>query len=345
VVNGPGRPSDDQSNASAPLVYTGVAPAPSERAAAPAAAPWEPMEPVLWREAFDDPAWRFQPKWDGIRGLVVVRGGIARLFGRGGGERTDRYPEVVAALPQAVGGRDCWLDGEVVALVGGRPSFEHVMRRAMSRDPSAAKRVPVHYAVFDLVAADGRDLRRLPFVERDGLLAQVLRAAGPVLPTPTWAGAGRALFAEMRARGWEGIVGKRADGPYVAGTSGLWRKVKVRRRQLCAVLGYTSRGGRVRSLLVGAYDAAGRMVDLGSVASGLTEAHLAEVGAFLKRQPSVPAPFRGRRESGVEVRFVSPSLCVLVEYAERGSDGRLRAPVAVGFVPEARPADAVLNPA
>ncbi len=296
------------------------------------------MEPVLLREAFDDPAWCFQPKWDGIRGLAVVRGGVARIFGRGGGERTARYPDIAAALPRAVGTRDCWLDGEIVAMAGGRPAFERVMRRAMSGD----LRTPVQYAVFDVVGLQGRDWRRTPFAERQAQLERLVRAGGPVLATPTVAGQGRSLFAEMRAGGWEGIVAKRADSPYVAGPSPLWRKVKVRRRQLCAVVGYTSRGGRCRSLLVGAYDDEGRLVDLGGISSGLTEAHLAEVGAFLRRQPPAPPPYPVRRGRGVDVTFVRPSLCVLVEFAERGSDGRLRAPVAVGFVPEAEPAAAVL---
>ena len=291
------------------------------------------MEPVLLREAFDDPAWCFQPKWDGIRGLAVVRGGVARIFGRGGGERTDRYADIAEVLPRAVGGRDCWLDGEIVAMAGGRPSLPRVMRRAMSGDPHT----PVQYAVFDVVGLEGRDLRRSPWAERQAELARLLHAGALVLATPTVAGKGRALFAEMRARDWEGIVAKRADSPYVAGPSPLWRKVKVRRRQLCAVVGYTSRGGRCRSLLVGAYDDRGRLVDLGGVSSGLTEAHLAEVGAFLRRQPPAPPPYPARRTRDVDVTFVRPSLCVLVEYAERGSDGRLRAPVAVGFVPEAAP--------
>lgn len=302
------------------------------------AAPWRPMEPVLLREAFDDAAWRFQPKWDGIRGLAVVRGGGARIFGRGGGERTNRYADIAEALPRAVGGRDCWLDGEIVAMAGGRPSFERAMRRAMSGDP----RTPVQYAVFDMVGLAGRDLRRCPWTERQAELERLLRAGDLVLATPSVPGQGRALFEEMRVRGWEGIVAKRADSPYLAGHSPLWRKVKVRRRQLCAVVGYTSRGGRCRSLLVGAYDDQGRLVDLGGVSSGLTEAHLAEVGAFLRRQPAVPPPYPVRRSRDVDVTFVRPSLCVLVEYAERGSDGRLRAPVAVGFMPEAEPAAALL---
>ncbi len=322
----------DQDDASVAPVYPGPG----------RAAPWRPMEPVLWREPFDDRAWRFQPKWDGIRGLAAVQGGVTRLFGRGGGERTDRYTEIAEALPGAMGGRDCWVDGEIVALAGGRPSFERVMRRAMSRYPGASARTPVQYAVFDLVRLDGRDMRRMPWAEREAELARVLRPSRVVLATPTVAGQGQSLFEEMRSRGWEGVVGKRADSPYVAGESALWRKVKVRRRQLCAVVGYTSRGGRCRSLLIGAYDDEGRLIDLGGVSSGLTEAHLAEVAAFLRRQPHLAPPYPTRRAPDVEVAFVRPSLCVLVEYSERGSDGRLRAPVAVGFAPEAGPASAVL---
>lgn len=300
--------------------------------------PWRPMEPVLWPAPFDDPDWRFQPKWDGIRGLAVVADGRARIFGRHGGERTGRYHEIVAALPQAVGGRDCRLDGEIMALVDGRPSFSRVMQRAMSHDAQ----IPVYYAVFDLVGLDGQDLRPQPWERRQELLQGLLRPGGQILPTPAYAGSGTALFAAVKARRLEGIVGKRADSPYLGGASGLWRKVKVRRRQLCVITGYTERAGRLRSLLIGAYDGRGRLVDLGGVGSGLTEADLVRLGGLLSREPAVSPPYRpAPRGREVSLRFVPPLHVVEVEYAERGSDGRLRAPVVVGF-PRGTPAAAIL---
>lgn len=300
--------------------------------------PFKPMEPVRWPAPFDDPGWLFQPKWDGIRIVAHWDGKEARLFNKRGQECTARYPEIVAALPAALSGRTAILDGEMVVFYQGRPSFPRVMQRALARRPAvraqAVAALPATYLVFDLVYLDGRELMPLGLEERLARLAQALAPAEPVVLTDSFPAQGRLLFAAVEERGWEGIVAKRRASPYRPGKSAYWRKIKVRRRQLCAVGGFTVTGEGAGALLLGAYQEE-TFVYVGRAGSGLTAEHRRLLPDLLaptetSQCPFVPAP----RLRGLTVRWVRPTLTVLVEYAEWTEELHLRHPVIVRFTPE-----------
>jgi bifunctional non-homologous end joining protein LigD len=142
-----------------------------------------------------------------------------------------------------------------------------------------------------------------------------------------------ALFAAVRERGLEGIVAKAADSPYRPGPSPLWRKVKVRRRLRCAVVGYTLRDGLLRSLLLGAH-AGGRLAYVGAVSAGLSDALRRAFHGTLATLPPLQPLTREPAPPGAERRWVRPALAVEVEFAEFTADGRLRHPVLLGLVPD-----------
>lgn len=295
--------------------------------------PPRPMEPILWPEPFDDPRWRFQIKWDGVRCLAALHRGRVQLWNRRGLERTQQYPELVDELPDALGRCDAVLDGEVVALVDGRPSFPAVMKRALAQHPEAlVGRIPIRYAVFDLLAWRGEDLTDRPLDERLAMLQAAVTPSPHIHLTETTPERGTTLFAAVQEHQLEGIVAKAAASPYRPGPSPFWRKVKVRRRIACAVIGYTLRGGLPRSLLLGAY-AGGRLVYLGSISSGLSSHQWRKLQTILAQQPPAPPLVTGPAPAGTERRWIRPPLAVIVEFSEFTPDGRLRAPVAVGFAP------------
>ena len=71
-------------------------------------------------------AWVHEVKWDGMRVLVDVRDGVVTIWSRNERDVTAAYPELEEL------GRDyddMLLDGEVVALDGGRPSFHALTER------------------------------------------------------------------------------------------------------------------------------------------------------------------------------------------------------------------------
>ncbi len=120
------------------------------------------------------------------------------------------YPELAAQL-QAQDCTDFIIDGEVVAFAGAETSFSLLQQRLGVRHPSEALRadVPVFYYVFDVLWADGRDLRQLPLDERKHVLrrAAVLRRPDPVHDAPQ---ARRRGIFRRGMRQWLGGPGRQA---------------------------------------------------------------------------------------------------------------------------------------
>jgi bifunctional non-homologous end joining protein LigD len=116
----------------------------------------EPIVPTVRPLAFNDPAWLFEPKYDGFRGLVYLTGGRCAIYSKRG-NKYGRFSELESRLCRAFVKRTVILDGEVVAFgPDGRVSFWHLMRGEGT----------LGYVAFDLLWSRGRDLRALPLVER-----------------------------------------------------------------------------------------------------------------------------------------------------------------------------------
>jgi bifunctional non-homologous end joining protein LigD len=111
------------------------------------------------------------------------------------------------------------LDGKIVKLDdSGRPIFLDLMRR----------RGPFAFVAFDVLALNGKDVRKLPLVERKRLLRAIVPERSATITSTTHiAGRGRDLFAEVCAQDLEGIVAKRAESVYdAAAPISPWVKVK-----------------------------------------------------------------------------------------------------------------------
>src|SRR5262245_10525814 len=191
------------------------------------------LEPMLAKPATalpTDDGWAYEIKWDGIRALTYVAADGLRIAARRGTDHTPRYPEL-AALSQALGGREAILDGEIVAFAdSGRPSFQLLQRRlGLSTEATIRVRAaatPATYVVFDLRWLDRRSLCREPYLRRRELLAE-LELDGDHWQTPGHhVGHGDRLWEAIMERGLEGVVAKRLESPYRPGQrSGEWLKV------------------------------------------------------------------------------------------------------------------------
>jgi bifunctional non-homologous end joining protein LigD len=133
------------------------------------------MRPMLATRGTHVPTgeeWQHEVKWDGMRVLVEVRDGSARLWSRNENDATVSFPEL-ARIP--VG--DLLLDGEVVAFAEGVPSFAalaermHVSRADRAR--ALAERLPVTLLVFDVLRIGDRDVMEQPLGERRRLLTDL----------------------------------------------------------------------------------------------------------------------------------------------------------------------------
>jgi bifunctional non-homologous end joining protein LigD len=299
------------------------------------------MLPTLVAEVPRD-GWLYEIKWDGVRVLILRRGGAVTLHSRAGGDVTRRYPEIAAAAARLAGG-DLALDAEIVAAGDdGRPSFHRLQRRIHRARAiaSAVAEVPVVAWAYDCLALGGRDLRGLPLGERKARLRELVGSQGALRYCDHVEGDGRAVLETACEMGLEGIVAKRADAPYRGGRRREWLKIKCRRRQELVIGGYTEpRGGRshLGALHLGVYEG-GALTYAGKVGSGLDEATLADLARRLAPLATDRCPFtRGDPPRGREHRWVRPALVCEVRFGEWTPDGRLRHPVFLGLRADKRP--------
>lgn len=300
----------------------------------------KPMLADVAEAAFTRPGWIFELKYDGIRVLILRRGGgRPQLRARSGRDVTAQFPEIAAAAAH-LPCDDFAVDGELIALdERGAGSFERLQARLGLANPRdverAAAAVPVQVFAFDLLAVAGHDLRALPLAARKALLRSLVPARGVVRFADHIETEGQAFFAAAAAHDVEGIVAKRADSPYRSGQrSRDWRKVKRPRHADLAVVGYVpGKGARapLGALMLGWWHD-GALVHAGNVGSGLTDALVRSLLAALEPTRRATAAFAvGADPLPRGAVFVEPRLVVRVRYTEVTERGLLRQPVLEGL--------------
>jgi ATP-dependent DNA ligase len=250
-----------------------------------------PVEPMLAKLADALPAsdgFLFEPKWDGFRAIVFVSADEVYIQSRDLRPLDRYFPELHdvfrARLPAG-----CVLDGEIVIATANGLDFDLLQMRlhpAASRVKKLAAETPAGFVAFDVLAADGVDLRATPQRDRRARLEALLAAATPpIYLTPMTRD--RALAAEWLDRfegaGLDGVIAKPIAGAYEPGKRAMI-KIKHARTADCVVAGFRwhkSGNDRVGSLLLGLYDATGTLHHVG-VTSSFTMAGRTELAALLE---------------------------------------------------------------
>ena len=298
--------------------------------------------------SFDD-RWLFERKLDGVRVIAVRDADGIRLLSRTGRTITGTYPEVVDALAAQNCG-DFTLDGEIVALRDGRTDFSLLQQRMGLTDPRAVRASPVAvvYYVFDVPALAGWDTTRVPQRARKALLRDALTFRAPLRYTPHRNHGGHDLLADACARGWEGLIAKRADAVYQPRRSRDWLKLKCAAGQEFVIGGFTEPAGSrtgFGALLIGYYDGTGALRHAGKVGTGYSDRVLRELRAGLDRLARPDSPFTGPgpvRERAAH--WVEPVLVAQVAFTEWTRDGLLRHPRFLGLRTDKAPSDVVREP-
>ncbi len=302
-------------------------------------------------EPFSKAGWLFEVKLDGYRMRAARQEGEAILYSRKGLDYAESFPEIARAV-KAIPYEGVILDGELVVLNdAGHPSFNQLQARARlgAREAKrAAIESPGTLYVFDLLAFEGYDLRKLPLLKRKEILRKVLPRTGPLRYSEHFEKDGEALYEQVVNLGLEGIVAKKADSPYRDGRSGDWLKIRADRVDDFLVVGFTkpkgSRGG-FGALHVGAYKD-GKLIYCGRAGSGFSGDELDQIGATLtslvRPTPPCEPPENGALPKGPEHIWVEPKLVCDVRYKEFTADGLLRQSVFVRFRDDKKPEDVVM---
>ncbi|GAA4692496.1 ATP-dependent DNA ligase [Pseudonocardia yuanmonensis] len=300
-----------------------------------------PLEPMVAVRAEDLPVgekWIYEPKFDGFRCLAHAAGGRIRLQSRQKRSLTRYFPEIVAAV--AALGEDVVLDGELVIWQQGRLAFDALQDRIHPSTAHAgrlAAALPAAFVVFDLLAHEGADLRPLPYAERRRRLEELLGTRLPhglvLVPASTDVGVGRLWQREHTASGIEGVVAKRVDQTYRAG-SRSWRKVRTRLTAEAVVGGVLGSLEDPEALVVGRFGRHGRLRVAGRTTplGGAARTHLRRLLSAADAEhpwPTVLPPSRFGQRPGRPVEYVQvrPSVVVELEVDAAYEQDRWRHPV------------------
>lgn len=284
--------------------------------------------------------WMVEWKWDGIRAQLVRRGGATALWSRGEELITDRFPEIAAAALMLDDGTV--LDGEIVVMRDGGVAPFAALQTRVGRRTLTAKVLgesPAVLIAYDVLEADGEDLRGLPQHARRSRLEALLRSIdeprlplSPRVALPSWDAYG-ALHGESRSRGVEGFMLKHRDARYGVGRSkegGTWWKWKIDPMRVDAVLVYAQRGHGRRASLYSDYtfavwdarDGERRLTPFAKAYSGLTDAEMRRVDAIVRRTTI---------EKFGPVRSVTPTLVFELGFEGIQRSARHKSGIAVRF--------------
>jgi bifunctional non-homologous end joining protein LigD len=286
------------------------------------------MLATLVARPFEKTGWDYEEKYDGDRILAYKEGTRVRLRSRNGKDRTERFPQIVAAIarlrPQTL-----LLDGEMVVFDRRRISRFQLLQQGSGQ---------AVYAVFDCLFCAGKDLRNEPLSTRRAVLQRAAGGSPLLVLSRQLASNGLEAYRIAKRKGYEGMVAKDLASPYVEARSKYWLKVKVHQEDEFIVCGYTKPAGSREyfgALLLGAYE--GRELHyVGKVGTGFNRKTLAAL--HRKFQPllrSRPALVDPPREKGIA--FLAPRLIAQVSFQEWTADRKLRQPVFLGLRDDKNP--------
>jgi ATP-dependent DNA ligase len=233
--------------------------------------PFPPMEAELVSELPEQGRWRYEPKWDGFRGVLENDGGELALWSRNGRPLLRYFPElreVGELLPPHSA-----LDGEIVIARDGKLDFDAMQTRlhpAESRVRKLSGEIPATFVAFDLLLWKGKPVHAQPIEKRRAQLEKVANGIA-LSPVSEDIEQGRAWLQTLQAAGFDGVIAKKLGLPYLPGSRDGVVKVKPYKTADCVVAGVRFKaGGRktIATLLLGLYADEGHLDYVGSAAVG-----------------------------------------------------------------------------
>ena len=286
----------------------------------------QPQLATLVDEVPTGNSWLHEYKYDGYRLLLAVGDGVATAWTRKGLDWSDKFKPLVKAAARLPGG--CLIDGEAVALDDkGRPSFQLLQSTLKGGSANLA------FFAFDLLVDRGKDIRKLPNIERKERLAALLEGVPPpILYGDHVVGRGDELFDAMCKQGGEGIISKKADAPYKGIRTRNWLKIKCIQRQEFVIIGWSESDKRrgFRSLLLGTRE--GRAFRYaGKVGTGFNAQLIDDLMERMEPLEVEKATVEVPRPDRKGAHWIAPKLVAEIAFAEVTDDGVLRHPSFMGL--------------
>lgn len=285
-----------------------------------------------------------ESKYDGFRCQIHCDGSHVRIFSRNLEETTGMFPELVKEARTILGRRTAIFEGEALGYDGENDSYHPfqvtITRKRKHNILEKSEEIPLKCLVFDLLYLDGETIMERPFSERRRLLEEIFPVHRPKfsereVPPDHVFGASRMIetddphtidlfFDEVVEEGFEGIIAKRLDGVYTAGSRNFnWIKLKRSYKgalsdtvDLVLIGYYRGKGLRTRlgigAVLGAVFDpGTGRYLSVARIGSGLTEEKWKELREMLD-DLRIPEPPPTVRSGLVPDFWVYPKIVVTV---------------------------------
>lgn len=283
---------------------------------------------ITTTETLTKPGYIFEPKLDGVRALCFYEKGEITLMSRNDLDITNRYFSDLKTTG-AIHAKSCVLDGEIIAFdKEGRPDFLALKNGAGAE-----------YVIFDILMKDGKSLMDMPLMERKKILDQTLFPEGifkKIVYTPD----GKWLWNEVIKMDLEGVMAKERDGLYYPGKrSNVWLKIKIHNTVDCIIIGYKAEKRGISALALALYDDQGKLVHIGNVGTGFSEATIEKLLKVLEPlstdKPQVEEQLKG-------MHWVKPKLVAEIKYQELTPYQKLRIPVFIRLRNDKKAADCTM---
>lgn len=303
----------------------------------PGKLPIKPMLATLTKQPFDRSDWIFEIKWDGYRAIADINKTKTNLLSRHGLSYNEIFSPILNSLKTFR--EKMVLDGEVVVVdETGRSDFQLLQNY---RNTGQGELI---YYVFDIISYQGKNLSKLPLLERKALLQKAL----PPLPNIKYSehivGKGKSFFQNAVKMGVEGIMAKQAASTYEEGRrSDHWLKIKNLNQQEAIICGITApRGGRKAfgALVLGVYQNK-KLTYIGHTGTGFNDKSLEEMKKLLTPLITKKSPFDIPPKTNMPVQWVKPKLICEVRFTNWTEEGSLRQPVFLGLRHDKKPQDVI----
>jgi bifunctional non-homologous end joining protein LigD len=209
----------------------------------------------------------------------------------------------------------------VVPAVDGTTDFSVLQNELKGRSTR------IVMVAFDLLYANGRDLRKLPLDQRKAELKKIIAGTDIQFSEPFGID-GQAMFTHACKIGLEGVVSKVREGSDPKGRSNDWVKKTCAQRETLTIAGFALDGSKWDGLYVGRRKG-GDLVYAGKVDHCFDKVSAADLRKCLEPLVRKTQAFAKRvAHKGI---WVEPKLLAETEYRAKSAEGKVRHPFFKGL--------------
>ncbi len=231
-----------------------------------------PALPKLVKAPPSGPRWVHELKYDGYRIVSTIEDGAVTFKTRNGLDWSHRFGRRLPEALRALDVTSAVIDGEMTVPDSQSVASFSRLQEELSKSRSDA----FVYVVFDLLYANGYDLRHVAQHLRRDMLEAVL--AGQTSPSlrlsEQFSAPPSRILTEVCRLGMEGVVSKTRDGAYAEGRTSSWLKSKCSLSEDLLIAGYlpsSTTSKAIGALAVAGRSKAGDLVYAGRVGTGFSE--------------------------------------------------------------------------